>query len=336
MTGWDEIQRLVERVLGGGELTGDEALRLAEGDSPLEELAAGALMLREAYAGRTVEFCSIVNARSGRCPNDCTFCAQSAGYETGAPVHGLLDAGEIVAAARDAAACGASRFSVVTSGRALGDADFERACEAVAAVAALGTVGACASLGLLTAERARRLKAAGLTRYHHNLETSERFYPQVCTTQPYAAKLETLRAARASGLEVCSGGIFGLGESWADRIDIAMALRGLNVASVPVNFLVPIAGTPLEAEPMLPAEEALRIIAVLRFLLPRTSVRICGGREAVLGERQDEIFSTGADAAMIGNYLTTLGRPPEDDLAMADALGLTVRMHDTATERARG
>ena len=323
----DEVLALAERVAGGHETTGGEALRLASDETALDDLVAGAAMLVERFSGREVEFCSIINAKSGLCPNDCTFCAQSAHYSTGAPVYELVGVERIVEAARSAAATGASRFGIVTSGAALDDADFARILDAVRALAALGEIGACASLGALTPERARRLKAAGLTRYHHNLETSEGFYPEICSTQPFAVKLDTLRAARGAGLEVCSGGIFGLGETWADRVDMAMTLRELGVDSVPLNYLMPISGTPLEGQALLTADEALRITGVYRFIFPRTRLRLCAGREAVLGERQAEMFRAGADAAMIGNYLTRPGRPPDEDLEMIAALGLRVRRH---------
>jgi biotin synthase len=329
----DEVLTLAERIADGHETSPAEAIALASDDTALADLMAGAAVLVQSFAGGEVEFCSIVNARSGRCPGDCAFCAQSTRYDTGAPVYGLLDADAIVAAAHAAAASGAARFGIVTSGPAVDDeADFERICEAVQRVAALGTLGVCASLGTLTPEAVRRLKAAGLTRYHHNLETSEAFYPRICTTQSYAAKLDTLHAARDAGLELCSGGIFGLGETWRDRIDMAMTLREIGVDSLPVNFLVPIPGTPLQARDRLTAAEALRIIALCRFILPRTAIKVCGGREAILDERQPELFSAGATGAMLGNYLTTPGRPPDEDLAMVAVLGLTVRSHAPAQE----
>jgi biotin synthase len=327
-----EVLALAERVAGGHETTCGEALRLASDETALDDLVAGAAMLVERFSGREVEFCSIINAKSGLCPNDCTFCAQSVHYLTGAPVYELLGVERIVEAVRSAAASGASRFSIVTSGAAVDEAEFARVVVAVRALAALGTLGVCASLGALTPERARRLRAAGLTRYHHNVETSEGFYPEVCSTQPYAARLDTLRAARDAGLEVCSGGIFGLGETWADRVDMAMTLRELGVDSVSINFLMPVGGTPLEAHEVLSAGEALRIVAVYRFVFPRTTIRACGGREAALGERQAELFRAGADATMIGNYLTRPGRPPEEDLEMVTALGLRVRRYANAEE----
>jgi len=331
----DEILRLADRVAEGRDLSRDEALALAGDSTALDDLMACAGALAGQFGGGEIEFCSVVNARSGLCPNDCAFCAQSAHHDTGAPVHDLLGADEIVAAAREAAASGACRFSIVTSGPAVEDeADFEHILDAVGRIAALGTLRVCASLGTLTADRARRLKAAGLTRYHHNLETSRSFYPRICTTQDYEAKVGTLRAARAAGLEVCSGGIFGLGETWGDRLDMAFELRGVGVDSVAINFLIPVPGTPLEDRPKLTPEEALRIIAVYRFVFPRQSVRVCGGREVVLGDRQPDMFRAGGDGAIIGNYLTTLGRAPEEDRQMAAALGLRVRTRAMTREQA--
>jgi biotin synthase len=328
-----QVAALARRAAERDGLTRAEALALAS-DATLDDLVQEAGTLARQFAGVEVEFCSIVNARSGRCPNNCAFCAQSIHHNTGAPVYELIGRDALMTAARKAAAVGACRFSIVTSGPSVSDeAEFERICDAVRAIAALGTVSVCASLGTLTLDRARRLKAAGLTRYHHNLETSARYYPTICSTQDYDEKVETLRAARDAGLEVCSGGIFGLGEGWADRVDMAMALREIGVDSVAVNFLTPIPGTRLENQAVLSPEEALRMIAIYRFIFPRVSIRLCGGREAALGGRQDEIFAAGADAAMIGNYLTTLGRPPKDDLKMVAALGLTVRTQATSEER---
>jgi len=326
----DQVQELAERTAEGRRLTREQALTLAS-DATLDDLVAGARSLTRRFMGGQVEFCSIVNARSGRCPNDCAFCAQSVHYDTAAPIYDLIGTDALVAAARQAGAVGACRFSIVTSGPSVNDErDFEQICQAIRMIAAIRGIGEIAAPGTLTLEHARRLKAAGLIRYHHNLETSARYYPEICTTQDYTEKLETLRAARATGLEVCSGGVFGLGETWDDRVDMAMALRKLGVDSVAVNFLVPIPGTPIEGRARLSPDEALRIIAVYRFIFPRTSIRVCGGREAILDDRQPEMFAAGADGAMIGNYLTTLGRPPEEDVAMVAALGLTVRAHATA------
>ncbi len=329
----DQILTLADRAAEGRWLTREQALTLAS-DAALGDLVAGASALTRPFTGGQIEFCSIVNARAGRCPNDCAFCAQSAHYDTGAPIYELIGTDALVAAAREAAAVGACRFSIVTSGPSMDDeGEFEQICQAIAVVsriAAPGALSVCASLGTLTLEHARRLKAAGLSRYHHNLETSARYYPEICTTQVFCEKLETLRAARAAGLEVCSGGVFGLGETWDDRVDMAMSLHEIGVDSVAVNFLIPIPGTPLEGRATLSPDEALRIIAVTRFIFPRTSLRVCGGREAILDDRQHEMFAAGADATMIGNYLTTFGRPPEDDVEMVAALGLTVRTRATA------
>ncbi len=330
-----KIAMLAERVAHGHELTRDEALWIARDEVALTDLMAAASTLMRDYTAGEIEFCSIVNARSGLCPNDCAFCAQSAHHDTDIASYGLLDPDQIVTAAQDAAASGACRFGIVTSGPAVDDeGDFERVLDAVQRIAALGVLRVCASLGTLTVERARRLKASGLSRYHHNLETSRAFYPRICTTQDYETKIETLRAARAAGIEVCSGGIFGLGETWADRVEMAISLREIGVDSVPINFLLPVPGTRLGDRAKLSPEEALRIVAVYRFMFPRTTVKVCGGRESVLGERQPEMFRAGANGAMIGNYLTAPGRPPAEDLEMAAALGLRVRIRATTGEQA--
>lgn len=316
--------RLKQMAPGNG-LTRDEALVLANKSTPLDALMVKAAVLTTAFTDETVEFCSIVNARSGRCPNDCAFCAQSIHHPTDAPVFDLISVDRMVAASRAAAAAGARFFSLVTSGPSVSDADFERILEGVRAIATLGIIHPCASIGQLTPERARQLKEAGLMRYHHNLETSARFYPHVCTTQSYATRLETLRAAREAGLELCAGGLFGLGETWEDRIDMLISLREIGVESVPINFLNPIPGTPLSERATLPSDEALRIIAIARLLIPRASIRLCGGRMTALGTRQADSLRAGADALMIGHYLTTSGRAPEEDHRLVAELGRTIR-----------
>jgi len=288
----------------------------------LAELLSLAAQIRERHFGRSVSFCAIVNARSGDCPEDCAFCAQSAHHATAAPRYGFLDPAVIAAAAERMKSCGARRFSVVTSGKTLDADDFERLKAAVAAVA---QTGLCAdvSAGLLEADQVRELAAIGLSGVHHNLETSRRFFPRVCTTHDYEEDVSAVRAAVAAGAYVCSGGLFGLGEDWDDRVDLALTLRGLSVHSVPVNFLIPIPGTPLEHRPRLDPAEALGIVALYRFLLPDRHVRVCGGRQGVLGPKSArQVLAAGASALMLGDFLTTPGSLAAEDLADAAALGL--------------
>lgn len=299
----------------------EEALSLVE--APLEDLLEVACRVRRRFFGRSVRLCSIVNAKSGACPEDCAFCAQSARAKTGAPVYPLIPVEQILAAARSAKANRAFCFSIVTSGARPTARDLERICEAIAGVRALG-LEPCASLGLLGRREAAALAEAGLVTLHHNLETSSRFFPFVCTTHGRAERLATVAHAREAGLDVCCGGIFGMGESWKDRVLFALELRRLGVRRIPLNFLHPIPGTPLGSCPALPPEECLRIVALFRIVSPEADIKVCGGRELCLKELQPLALTAGATGFIIGNYLTTPGRPPEEDLRMVETLGMEV------------
>lgn len=304
----------------------DQAARLLEPASLAElgELMAQACRARQAAHGQTVELCAIVNARSGRCSEDCAFCAQSAHHHTQAEVYPLLAADEIVARSRVAAAAGASRFGIVTSGRGCPDGPaLDELCRAVEAIRREGSISPCGSLGLLRADQARRLADAGLTRYHHNLEAGPSHFPRICASHRFEDRVETVRLAQAAGLEVCVGGIVGLGESPLERAELALATARLNPESVPLNFLNPIPGTRLGHLPQLTPVQALAAVAVFRLMLPaKARLRTCGGRQQVLGPLAPLMYLAGADATMIGNYLTTEGRQPADDLADLAALGL--------------
>ncbi|MFO7898322.1 MAG: biotin synthase BioB [Planctomycetota bacterium] len=316
---------IVERLLAGGDGVGrDEALWLPR-SAPFDELLFGANRLRRRLCGDVVHLCSVINAKSGACPEDCAFCAQSARYETAADVYPLVAEEQMTSRARAAAGRGADHFGIVTSGESAcaNRRDFETICAAAEAIAREGAVEPCVSIGRLEPADLDRLKAAGLRRIHHNLETSERFYPQICTTHSHTDRVATVRNAKAAGLEVCCGGLFGLGETWADRVDLALRLRELGVDSVPINFLQPVPGTPLGSRPLLEPREALRVIALFRFVLPARTIKICGGREVVLRDLQSWMFAAGASGTMVGHYLTTAGRDAADDLRMIADLGLT-------------
>lgn len=321
-----ELNVIAERVLDGGTVGREDALWLAA-DSDFERLLFHAHRLREHFCGNVVHLCSVISARSGACSEDCRFCAQSTRYRTGADVHALVSGEQMTGAARRAAESGADRFGIVTSGESVcgNRRDFEAICAASKDIQASGGVNACVSIGKLARGDVEKLKAAGVRRIHHNLETSARFYPEICTTHSHADRVDTVRNVTAAGLEVCCGGLFGLGETWADRVDLALELRGLGVGSVPINFLNPVPGTPLGARPLLPPAEALRIIALYRFLLPDREIKVCGGREVTLRDLQSWMFRAGASGTMIGDYLTTKGRSPADDLRMIADLGLTPR-----------
>jgi biotin synthase len=267
--------------------------------------------------------CSIINAKSGRCPENCSFCAQSAHHETDAPVFPLLGPEALLEGARRAAAEGASCYGIVTSGTSIGKGpELDAICQALRLIRRETTISPSCSLGIMDEETARVLKAAGMETYHHNLETSRSFFPSICTTHDYEDDVQTVRAAKRAGLTVCSGGLFGLGETLAQRLELAFTLKELSVDSVPLNFLNPVAGTPLEGADHLTPLECLKTIALYRFILPASRITVCGGREHNLRDLQSWIFHAGASGAMVGNYLTTSGRQVEKDLQMIVDLGL--------------
>ncbi len=291
-------------------------------DDLLPLLFYGACRIRDHYNGRGIRLCAIVNAKSGRCPEDCAFCAQSAHHQTEIEAYPLMGPDEILLKAQEAKAMGARRFAIVTSGKALSAKELDDAVQAIRLIKEEAGLIPCASLGMLTKEAALRLKEAGLNRFHHNLETARSFFPSICTTHAYEEDLDTLRRAKEAGLQVCSGGIFGLGESPEQRLELAYTLKEQSVDSVALNFLDPIPGTPLEkAAPLAPLEH-LRFVALFRFILPDKDIRICGGREYGLRDLHPLVFWAGASGIMIGNYLTTRGRDHQADLQMIQDLGL--------------
>jgi len=316
------IARIANNVLQGQAIgREDAALLLNASGGAVHDLLYWANAIRRRFKGDSVSFCSILSARQGACSEDCKFCAQSARYRTDIPTHPLMSPDEIEAAAARCDPEHVASFGIVTSGASV---DTEREWNGlVAAVRCVaGLTAVCASLGSLTKDQARQLRAAGLTRYNHNLETSRSYYPQVCTTHTYDERIATVRIARDAGLEVCCGGIFGMGESDADRIDLAFTLRDLDVDSVPLNFLHPIPGTPLQDAPALAPMKILQIIAAFRFVLPRKHIKVCGGRERNLRDVQSWMFYAGASGAILGDYLATRGRSARDDLQMVADLGL--------------
>ncbi len=288
----------------------------------LFELFSASNRIRDHFQGNHIDLCSIVNAKSGKCPEDCSYCSQSTKSKAQITAYPLLDKKKVIAKAEEAKKGGAKRFCIVTSGRRVSGKELLTIADMVSGVKELGLLP-CATLGLLSKDDLRLLKKAGLNRYHNNLETSERFFPSICTTHTYDEKKETIRSAQEVGLSVCSGGIFGLGETWQDRIDMAFALQGLEPDSVPINFLAPIRGTALSRQKPLEPLEALKIISLFRFILPDKQIRVCGGRLQTLAELNSLIFLAGASGLLIGNYLTTLGRGYEDDLSLIRNLGFS-------------
>ena len=269
--------------------------------------------VRRQHCGQKIVLCAITNAKSGRCPEDCAFCAQSISYETGVETFPLIQVSELVERADAAAVCGVENFSIVTSGTAVDDlAEQAEIMEMLKKIGEL-KMAPCASLGFLDAETAVSYRQAGLKHYHHNLETARSFFSQICTTHDYEKAVATVKTAKQSGLYVCSGGIMGLGESWAQRVELALTLRELQVDSIPLNFLQPVSGTPLEDQPGLTPFQALLTIAMFRLVCPASDIRICGGRQRTFGDFQSWIFAAGANGLMVGNYLTTSGRQWPDD-----------------------
>ncbi|MBI5583086.1 MAG: biotin synthase BioB [Deltaproteobacteria bacterium] len=293
--------------------------------------------IRRQFKGDEIDLCSIINAKSGRCTEDCRFCAQSAHHPTRIARYPLLPEKELLAAAAGAAASGAGRFSLVTSGRSLlKPGELERICRVIARLREQKALSPCASLGLLTPDQARALQEAGLVRYHHNLETGPAFYGSICSTHTFADRVKTLEIARAQGFSLCSGGIFGLGETLKDRLDLALTLKKLQVDSVPLNFLNPIPKTPLEHQPPLSPLEILKSIALFRFILPQADIRSCGGREKALRTLQPLMYLAGCNGTMIGNYLTTDGRAPGEDIQEIIDLGLIPKTQRATDKEHRG
>jgi biotin synthase len=285
--------------------------------APLEDLLREAERVRTAKFGNRIDLCAIVNIKSGRCAMNCRFCAQSVHYSTQTDVYPLRRADELTTATQTLWKQGIHRVGWVASGCSPTPLELDTIINAAENVLAETTSSlCCASLGQLDSESLSRLKNAGFCRYHHNLETSERFYPSICTTQRWRDRLATLERAKALNWNVCSGGLFGLGETWDDRFQLAMTLQKLQVDSVPLNFYNAIPGTPFANQPPLGVEEGLRIVALFRIALPDAAIRICGGRPKIFAEHGDQLFRAGADALMTGNYLTTTGISPERDQQM--------------------
>jgi biotin synthase len=320
------LMPLLESLVSGSQLTEEQAIVLANlSPASLPQLFTATTRIREQYFGNRISLCSIVNAKSGLCPEDCAFCAQSSHHATGVTTYPLLEQKTLLAGARAVATHGAACYGIVTSGSGISQGEeLEQVCSAISAIRAEGKVAPGASLGTLTKAAADRLKAAGLVTYHHNLETSRSFFPQICTSHSYEDDVATVRLAKQAGLRVCCGGLFGLGETMNQRVELALTLRELQVDSVPINFLDPVPGTPLATMPQLTPLVCLHIIALYRLILPDRHITICGGRQRNLRELQSWIFMAGASGVMTGDYLTKEGRQPEDDRRMIEDQGLVI------------
>ncbi|MBP2666964.1 MAG: bioB [Firmicutes bacterium] len=325
------IDELTQKVLNEGDLLIAEAQELAATpEREMPYLLAAANAIRQQYQGDEVHLCSILNGRSGHCSEDCAYCAQSVHHQTGVAVYPLMDTEEMVRYAKAVEAAGVSHFSVVLSGRGMDDAEeaenFERIIETYRRIKEETHLKLCASLGSLTAEQARRLGAVGVERYHHNVETSKEYYASICRTHTYEDRTRTISVAQEAGLAVCSGGIIGMGETLAQRIDMAFELRAMGIGCVPVNVLNPVPGTRMESAPPLPPLDILKTLALFRFILPRAVIRTAGGREKNLRDLQSMALFGGANGMLVGGYLTTAGRGTELDHQMIDDLGLKVAL----------
>jgi len=310
-----------QAVLRGQLLDKTAALELAA--MPLAPLCQAADEIRRAFCGNAFDLCTIINGKSGRCSEDCKYCAQSIWYHTGSDTYPLLSTEALLEQAVYNDRKGVPRYSIVTSGRALSQQEIDSVCESIGRIKRETGVSVCVSFGLLTEQQFRQLKAAGVSRVHNNLESSRRYFTQVCTTHSYDDKIRAIQAAQRAGLSVCSGGIVGLGETMEDRIDLAFTLRTLGIQSVPINLLNPIPGTPYADNPRLTEDDLRRIVAVFRFLLPDAFLRLAGGR-GLLPDQGRQCFCSGANAAISGDMLTTSGITIDQDQQLLRELGYQV------------
>ena len=307
-------------------ITREEALRLGEIEDPveIEALVERAWRARVESFGDSTDMCSLVNAKSGGCAEDCGFCAQSKYAEAETPMHAMMDPEQILEHARAAEAAGAHRFCMVTQGQGLSKRDFEKVLAGARLVAEHTNLKRCVSVGHMSVQRAKALKDAGIQRVHHNVETAESYYPEVSTTVRYEGRLRTIDAVREAGLETCVGGILNLGETREQRVEMAFQLAGINPTSVPINLLNPRPGTKFGDRELLDPWEVVKWIAIFRLVLPEALFRLCGGRVENLGDLQAMAVKAGLNGVMMGNFLTTLGNTPEEDRSMFENLGLNV------------
>jgi len=314
------FDKAIEQNIGPNDAI--EILKLP--DDEFLELLYFSNKLRIHFKDNNISLCSIINAKSGRCSENCAFCAQSAHFNTNTDVYDFLPSNTIEQKAKKIASYPIERFSIVTSGLSLNNPkDFKNLKESINKISRLSLIPGV-SVGLQTKKQLLELKEAGLKEFHHNLETSREFFPTICTTHKYEEDIETIKFAKELGFYVCSGGIFGIGESIEDRVSLAFELKSLNVDSIPINFLIPIKGTPLENKKPLKPIEALKIIAMFRFVMPQKDIRVCGGREFVLKQLHPLVFFAGTNGIMVSDYLTQKGRKIEDDIEMISDLGLKI------------
>lgn len=323
------ISLIEDRVNSVENITFEEALRLGnlEDEGDLVALYSAADRIRDRFNGKVVDVCSIMNAKSGRCPEDCKFCAQSAHYNTCVDVYGLVDSKSAVEMALENESCGVNRFSLVTSGRGMDEDELERVLKIYNELRKNVKIDLCASLGILSYEQLLKLRDTGVSMYHHNLETNREYYEKICTTHTYDERIETIKNAKKAGLRVCSGGIIGMGETMEDRIKFAFEIKRLDIKSIPINVLNPVKGTPFENMEKLSQSEILKTIAIFRFINPSASIRLAGGRNQI-DDFGKGCFRAGANATISGNYLTTSGNKIAEDIKMIKSLDLEVIKND--------
>ncbi len=315
------LEEIICKVLSGHDISEEDAYSL-EKVTDTDQLCDAARKVTDAFFTHDFDSCSIINVRSGRCPENCKWCAQSAHYDTGCGVHGVLPVEECVAAARINHDNGIKRFSLVASGRASSGRDFDGICTALEAIRDQVGISTCASLGLLTRDEFRRLRQAGVCRYHCNLETAPSHFPSLCSTHSIEDKIKSIGDARAEGMEICSGGIIGMGETERQRIEFALTLREISPVSFPLNILCPIKGTPLESQPSLTEDEILRTVAIFRIVNPKAQIRFAGGRSKLSRDAQLKALKIGINGAIVGDLLTTIGSRVAQDRQLVAEAGL--------------
>lgn len=316
------LKELMQRVRGGGTLSFEQAVDLATHEDP-QQLFDAADQLRREFHNDNLDLCSIVNAKSGKCSEDCKFCAQSSWYDVSIETYETVGTDTALEMAQENEAQGVKRFSLVTAGRTVSDSHLDLFGRLYKDLASKTGLSFCASMGLLTKEKAEKLKSFGVSRYHCNLETSRSFFPKVCTTHTWEEKVESITLAREAGLDVCSGGIIGMGETLEQRIELAFELCDLGIRSIPLNVLTPIPNTPFADIQPLGISEVLTCVAIFRFINPYAVIRLAGGR-GMMGTEQAQCFKSGANGAIVGNYLTTAGNNLKQDIEMFKKLGFNV------------
>lgn len=319
-----DIQQLAKEIIAGRRLHRDEDLSFFE-DADLEELAAGANAIREALCSNYVDLCTIINGKGGRCSENCKFCAQSAHNHTGCKEHGVLAPEVVLEDCRKREAAGVHAYSIVTAGRTVEGRELDTLVDTYALLHKECNIRLCASHGLIRKEAFSRLKEAGVEMYHANIETSKRYFPNVCTTHTYEDKLREIQYAKAAGMKVCSGGIIGMGETWQDRLDMAISLAQLEIESIPINALIPVKGTPFEDLTPLTEDDIIRTMAMFRFINPTAFIRMAAGRN-YFKDGGRRLFLSGVNATITGDMLTTVGNNTKQDIDMLTDMGFDLEV----------